>query len=82
MSEESALVSRESVKKAFRNDRMGCPMDFIKYEESIEIINHEKVSRFKTFYFVCAFLCLHGSMNHCDETISSVYTGKFHFEQC
>jgi hypothetical protein len=44
MSEESALVSRESVKKAFRNDRMGCPMDFIKHDESIEFINYEKVS--------------------------------------
>ena len=57
MSEESALVSRESVKKAFRNAQMGCPMDFIKHEESIEFINHEKVSKLKTFYFVCAFLC-------------------------
>jgi hypothetical protein len=82
MSEESALVSRESVKNEFRSAQMGCPMDFIKHEESIEFINHEKVSKLKTFYFVCAFLCLHGSMNHCDEAISSVYTGKFHFKQC
>ena len=81
MSEESALVSRESVKNEFRSAQMGCPMDFIKHEESIEFINHEKVSKLKTFYFVCAFLCLHGSMNHCDEAISSVYTRKFHLEQ-
>jgi hypothetical protein len=82
MSEELALVSRESVKKVFRNAQMGCPMDLIKHEESMEFRNHEKVSKLKTFFFVCAFLCLHGSMNHCDETISSVYTGKFHFKQC
>ena len=44
MSEELALVSRESVKKAFRNAQMGCPMDFIKHDEPIEFINHEKVS--------------------------------------
>ena len=44
MSEESALVSRESVKRAFRNAEMGCPLDFIKHEESIDFINHEKVS--------------------------------------
>ena len=42
MSEESALVSRESVKNEFRNAQMGCPMDFIKHEESIEFINHKK----------------------------------------
>jgi hypothetical protein len=50
MSGESALVSRESVRKAFRNASMGYPTDFIKYEESIvEFINHEKVSILKTF---------------------------------
>ena len=44
MSEESALVSRESVKRAFRNAEMVCPMDFIKHDESMKFINHEKVS--------------------------------------
>jgi hypothetical protein len=58
MSGESALVSRESVRKAFRNASVGYPMDFIKYEKSIDFINHEKVIKLKTFYFVCAFLCI------------------------
>ena len=65
MSKGLALVSRESVKKVFRNAQMGCPMDFIKHEESIEFINHEESIEFINHEEVSCFTLF---------VLSSVYT--------